>query len=210
MASAALGGRSLSQHSQLGRNSSMQASLVARRIFADEQERARSVLNAREHARRTQRAKDPRPLYDLDAVDFHTLGALARGIADALVGLDRLDTGTPERAGVEIDVAAAAVGHHKAKALLVVEKLDLAFDHGAGRAVVAMSAIAAAAKTIAPTAETVAAATEAVAATAEAIAATAKAITAAKVAARTAAWRFRRGSIDAVHRHDLQAALAVG
>src|SRR5258708_23299888 len=122
MASAAPGGRSLSQHSQLGRNSSMQASLVARGILADEQERARSVLNAREPARRTQRAKDPRSLYDLNAVDFHTLGALARGITDALVVLDRLDAGTPERAGVQIDVAAGAVGHHNAEALLVVEK----------------------------------------------------------------------------------------
>src|SRR6202042_1437041 len=58
-------------------------------------------------------------LDDLYPVDFHAFIALARGIADALIGLDRLNAGTPKRAGMQIDVAAAIVRHHKTKALLV-------------------------------------------------------------------------------------------
>src|SRR3954470_23846199 len=54
---------------------------------------------------------------DLDFVDFDALIALARRIANALVRLHDLHPGTPQRAGMEIDVAAAAIGHHKTKDL---------------------------------------------------------------------------------------------
>ena len=142
----------------------------------------------------SQHRKGRSALDDLDPVDFHALVALARGVADALVGLHRLHARAPERAGMQIDVAAAAVRHHKAKALLVVEELDLAFDHGTGRRRCRGDGrnrhrrnrrhrrnVAAAAETAA----------------------------AAEVAARTARWRFRRGDIDAVHRHHLHAARTV-
>src|ERR1700761_1669919 len=69
-------------------------------------------------------------LEDLDAVYFHALVTLACGVADALVGLDLLHARAPERTSMQIDVAVAAIRHHKAEALLVVEELDLAFDHG--------------------------------------------------------------------------------
>src|SRR3569623_1452663 len=135
MASAALGGRSLSQHSQLGR----------------------SANNSD----------------DLDAIDFHALVALTRGVTDALVGFHCLHARTAQRAGMQIDVAGAGIGHHEAKTLLIVEELDLAFDHRARRAAVAMAVTAAAitaaaAIAAAISAIAIAAATEAAAITARA------------------------------------------
>src|SRR5271165_7201721 len=70
-------------------------------------------------------------LDELYPVDFHALIALAGGEADALVRLDHLHPREAERAGMQIDIAAAAVGHDEAEAFLVIEELDLAFGHRA-------------------------------------------------------------------------------
>src|SRR5690242_6069867 len=94
---------------------------------------------------------------------------------------------------MEIDVAGAGVRHHKAKALLVVEELDLAFDHRPGRTGIAPAVAIAAA-----TAET--------ATVAEAVAAAETPATAAEIAPGAARRRLRRGKIDRVNRHDLQSA----
>src|SRR4051812_2492557 len=96
---------------------------------------------------------------------------------------------------MQIDVAAPIVGHHKAKALLVIEELDLALDHRAGGCAVAVMITATAAAEAVTTTKTITAA--------EAISA------AAKVPARSSGRRFRRGGVDAVDADHLQAALAV-
>src|SRR5579872_6671316 len=83
-------------------------------------------------------------LNQFNPVDFDALVPLARGIADALVRFDHLYARAAKRAGMQIDVARAIVRHHKAEAFLVVEELDLAFDHGAGRRAVAVKTAAAA------------------------------------------------------------------
>src|SRR5471032_237213 len=95
-----------------------------------------------------------------DAVHFNTLIALARRVTNALIGFHHLHARAPKRTGMEIDVAAAIVGHHKTEALLVVEELDLAFDHGAGGCIMVAITPAAAAAVTAATAEAVAAAAE--------------------------------------------------
>src|SRR5262249_10890187 len=99
-----------------------------------------------------------------------------------LVGFYRLNSRAPQRAGMQIDVAAAIVGHHKTKALLIVEELDLAFDHGTGGTTVAVMLAATAPEAVAP---------------------------AAALAARTAAWRLRGGGVDAMHADRLQTTGAV-
>src|SRR6185312_14538556 len=99
---------------------------------------------------------------------------------------------------MEIDVARTAVRHHEAETFLVVEELDLAFDHGARGTVIAEMAAAAAAK---------AAATEPVAA-AKAVAA-AKTVTA-EIAPGSPRGRLGGGKIHAMDVHHLQPALAVG
>ena len=40
---------------------------------------------------------------------------------------------------MNIDVGTAILRHHKAEALLIVEELDLALDHGTGRAGIALT-----------------------------------------------------------------------
>src|SRR5690242_8341332 len=78
------------------------------------------------------------------AVDFDALLALARGIANALFRLQSLHTRAPQRAGVDVDVPGSRVRHDEAKALLVVEELDLALDHRSRRAGIALAMTAAA------------------------------------------------------------------
>ena len=133
------------------------------------------------------------------AINFLTLHALPGGEAYALLRFEDRDTGAPESAGMNVDVTAAAVRHHETKALLVVEELDLALDHGTARGCVVFAAAATA--IAATTAETVAAAITA----AEAVAAAA--ITAAGVAIATGRAARRCGvggrSVDCVDCHDL-------
>lgn len=157
-------------------------------------------------------------LEQFDPVDFHALVPLACGVTDALFGGEDRNAGPAQRTGVAIDILTAAFGHDEAEAFLVVEELDPAFDHRTGG-----TAIAAAAETITTakaiaTAETIVTAksvtaTETVAA-AKAIATTvtvAAIAKAAAIAAATAASRGRigRARIDAVHRHDLKAAIGI-
>ena len=146
-------------------------------------------------------------LDNLDSIHFDALVALARGVANPLIRLDRLDAGAAQGAGVQIDVARAGIRHHKAETLLVVEELDLAFDHGTGRRiVVAIAAPSAAAETVT--------ATETVSAEADAAA---KPITTASetvAAAKFPAWaarrgRFGRGQVDAMDVDHLQASLGI-
>src|ERR1700679_3487447 len=172
-------------------------------------------------------------LDQLDPVDFDALVALAGGVADALFGVQRLDSGAAQGGRVQVDVVAAVLRHDEAEAFLVVEELDPAFDHhaaGAAAAVASAAEIAAAAKTVAP-AEAVAAAETVIAAeavttaepvvtaeavvaaetiaAAEAVAAAAETVaTAAAELAAPAARRRRlgRGRVDAVDRDDLKAA----
>src|ERR1700679_2397749 len=155
-------------------------------------------------------------LDQLDPVDFDALVALAGGVADALFGVQRLDSGAAQGGRVQVDVVAAVLRHDEAEAFLVVEELDPAFDHhaaGAAAAVASAAEIAAAAKTVAP-AEAVAAAADGVVAAettapAEAVAAAAETVdTAAAELAAPAARRRRlgRGRVDAVDRDDLKAA----
>lgn len=151
-------------------------------------------------------------LKNLHPVDLDALVALARGEADPLLRFQRLDAGPPERAGVHVDVPAAIIRHHEAEALLVVEKLDLAFCHRtAGSCIpVAKSAAepVAAAKAILSPAETIpammtAAATETISAAAKTIAA-AVTTPVAEITARAARRRlFRRTGVNAVDRNNL-------
>ena len=137
-------------------------------------------------------------LDNFDSIHFDALVALARGIANALVGLHSLDARAAQRAGMQIDVAGTGVRHHKAETLLVVEELDLAFDHRAGRRVVV--AIAAAPATAA----------KAIATAAKAVAAAEPVAAAAEIAARAArGGRLRRRKIDAVDIDHLKATLGI-
>src|SRR5438874_1431874 len=72
------------------------------------------------------------PSNNFNAIYFDAFVALACGVTDALFRFHDLHPGAPQRAGMQIDVAAAAVGHHKAEAFLVVEELDLTLDHRTG------------------------------------------------------------------------------
>jgi len=137
-----------------------------------------------------------------------------------LIRLDRLHTRTAKRRSMQIDVARTTVRHHKTEALLVVEELDLAFDHRTGRGAVAMMVAAAKAATAKPAAatETAAAAPEAATAAAKSVVAIAIAVTTAiakAAAAEITARSTRRrslcgGKVHAVDVHHLKSALSVG
>src|SRR6185437_1140971 len=129
--------------------------------------------------------------------------------ANALFGFERLDAGTAQGTGVNVNIARAAVRHDKTEAFLVVEELDLALDHRAARPGIACAGKAVAAPKSVP-AEPVAAA-EPIAAPAEPVAtAVASATTTPTALAEITARSARRAhigctGIDAVHRDDLQA-----
>src|SRR5689334_3683620 len=117
---------------------------------------------------------------------------------------------------MDIDIAAAAVGHHEAEALLVVEELDLALDHGSARTAALALAIAAAGAEAIAAAKAVAAAATAEAVTAtpttETVAAakTATARIVAKIAARPARSRCLCGArIDAMNGDHLKSSRRV-
>lgn len=158
-------------------------------------------------------------LDQLNAVHFDALVALARRVTDALLRLEDLHAGTPQRAGMQVDVATAIVRHDETEAFLIVKEFDFAFDHraaGSGIAVAmatAAEAIIAAEPISAPkavaSAETIMAAAKAVSTTKAITPAStaAEPVTAAiaEIAARFAGSRcVRRAGIDAVHRHDLK------
>src|SRR5215475_705241 len=67
----------------------------------------------------------------LDTIDLDALHALTGGIANALLRRKDRNPRTAQGAGMEVDVPASILRHHKAEALLVVEELHGAFDHRA-------------------------------------------------------------------------------
>ena len=85
------------------------ASSVAARAIAD------APRSTNDHARSD----------DLDAIDFDALVALARGVANALIRLDRLHARTAKRAGMQIDVAEPLSGITKPKPFWSLKNLTL-------------------------------------------------------------------------------------
>ena len=81
---------------------------------------------------------------------------------------------------MDVNIAGAAVGHDEAEALLIVEELDLSFNHRTAWSRFALAIAAAAAETVA--AKAVAATAEPIASASEAITTASKAVTAAAAA----------------------------
>src|SRR5712675_1372259 len=126
-----------------------------------------------------------RALRQFDPVDFDALHALTCREANALLGHQRGNARSPERAGMHINICAARRRNDESKALLLIEKFDMAIAQRAG------------ALSRSPLLPRSAAAT----------AAAAKSSAAESPAARRL--RLRRGEIDAVHIRHLHSALAI-
>ena len=121
-----------------------------------------------------------RALRQFDPVDFDALHALTCREANALLGHQRGNARSPERAGMHINICAARLRNDESKALLLIEKFDVAVAHRAG---------ALARSPLRPRS------------------AAAKSSAAESPAARRL--RLRRGEIDAVHIRHLHSALAI-